>query len=59
MIPSDGKKEKKIIYGGKRCVLSMEQKSERLVQDRSRGGKEFQTAGAAKEKERLPREERM
>ena len=42
------------IYGGKRCVLSLPQKVEMEEQERRSGGKEFQTVGAANEKERLP-----
>ena len=42
------------IYGGKRCGLSLQQKVETEQQERRSRGKEFQTVGAANEKEHLP-----
>jgi hypothetical protein len=39
-------------YGGKRCVFKADRNDRKLVSARSDRGKEFQTVGAAKEKER-------
>ena len=42
------------IYGGKRWVLRRERKRSRLGEEQSDSGKEFQTVGAEKEKDRRP-----
>jgi hypothetical protein len=46
-----------IDYGGNRCVLRPEQKDCRLVAERRKKGKEFQTVGAAKEKDLRPEDD--
>jgi len=49
----------KKIYGGKRCVFNEERNKDRVGQDRSARGREFQIDGAAYEKERRPFADRM
>ena len=49
----------KNIYGGKRCAFKDERNTERVGQDRSVWGSEFQIDGAANEKERRPFADRM
>ena len=47
------------ILGGNKCVLRPERNKGRVGQVRKDKGREFQTVGAAKEKERRPLAERI
>lgn len=44
-------------YGGKRCVFRLAQNDCRLVVERREKGREFQTVGAANEKDRRPEDD--